>query len=70
MASEFDLLEPAEQLRVNLKLYLKFCHHVLAVPYWNRPPDELKLWLWAKFRAGRDMLATARQVDNRSLRLS
>jgi hypothetical protein len=64
----FDKLEPAEQLAENTRLYLKHCHEILSTPLHVYPTSEWPMWLRAKQRAGRDMLAGTLRVEERSLR--
>jgi hypothetical protein len=49
-------------------LALQDYHRVLAIPLHNRPRDEWPMWLRAKLRAGRDVLAARLRVDENSLR--
>lgn len=67
-AQPFDTLEPAEQLAENTRLYLKHCHELLSVPLHAYPSHEWPMWLRARQRAGRDMLAATLRVEERSLR--
>jgi hypothetical protein len=64
----FDLLEPAEQLAENTRLYLLHCHRVLVVPLHAYPREEWPMWLRARDRAGRAMLTATLRVEERSLR--
>lgn len=41
---------------------------MLLIPIHNRPPAELTLWLRAKLRASRDVLAARMRVDEASLK--
>ena len=43
-------------------------HEVMAIPLHRRPPGELGMWLRAKLRAGRDIIAARLRVDENSLR--
>lgn len=49
-------------------LALQDYHRILAVPLHARPPGEIGMWLKAKLRAGRDVLAARLRVDEASLR--
>jgi hypothetical protein len=64
----FAELEPAEQLDQLTKLALSDYNRILAIPLHHRPRDEWGMWLRAKLRASRDVLAARLRVDENSLR--
>lgn len=49
-------------------LALDAWHSVMAIPLHARPAHETGMWLRAKLRAGRDIIATRLRADENSLR--